>query len=1166
MAEQITKKTRHLQKHDVEANWLKAINFKPMPGEIIVYDKDEQHDFVRTKIGDGETYINDLPFVNNAIIDVTSLPTEHINYEAIYRVIDTVVYDYGDPLYDPKFHYVDALPEEGEGVVDLDTDDLCFYYNGSDGLVYCYVDEALSAAAGADGMEFPIGWYPYDVLGNMMGGIGTMVLNVYSLPNQGMPAFNPDTGDMWLYYNISENEVYCYIDDNLSAMINAMAGTVMPTGWYVAAPLMGLTNTDYRGIFTKEEDIPSEGLSILIKYNLYNYDKDWKQVGGTQVQADWDQWDETQPDYIRNKPIIATPDWNVTSGPGAILNKPFGEVNVGTIMYDGPVECSSIYQGKYITSGIYNYTPPKFLEGIQYNITLNGVTFVGTVKDGKISLSDNYSYFNSNRFELLDYDLNGSYHLRIIVSKSGSYQIDSKYLPEGAKIGQWGGYSAGAEIFNDYEYNKASAYYAHAEGSHTTASGDYAHAEGYYTTASGYCAHTEGYITTASGYCAHAEGFCTHANSTYQHVEGRYNIIDTGNEYAHIVGNGTPTENSNAHTLDWDGNAWYAGSITTKGLKVERDGAAIPVAVIPETTTADNDKTLIVKNGQPTWQIVQEADLGPMVNTGIGNSFIITDQNMIGQTIRIEHAGSYNTNSQIMVGGNSIIPLGKTARTWNSSSSLASQAPYEIALNMPFPMDTYKFSGQVKDIYFPILSPFSITLYNNDELIDEYILDFSDKTASGTWTILTADIEAKGKFNRIVLDYDSSNRTTELTMASMKLTPYALLNGIQELTNRQTTIYTIPTSEILIDQVPFCGIATTDIIFTSKLKQQLPTPALEHEGYVLTGSSQEVYTPQLPSITSYNTNHLYLTSSEFLNRYLHAHTLIPNSHIYIGKHNLCPVNNITINQYTAGLKFPIICPAGTYTFSCDYAITTGEPSDYCLQLIYGISGTTYNVHLVNGTPVTFTIPEPFEKYNLYAGAGMAGAQGKIAEITNLSMVYGNIPLEYVNYKGTVYDNIDKVSALIDELPLTILASEPIYIEIHYNPSLPKPKETDNNKILTIVNGIPQWAESNNDDLEAALDAILKIQEQLIGNQKTLITFTIDGVEYQAEEGMTWREWCESEYCENKFNITAHFDGDYIASIMSETSGYGVSDMSSGMPTFGLANEIIAANSVWYLVD
>jgi hypothetical protein len=32
----------------------------------------------------------------------------------------------------------------------------------------------------------------------------------------------------------------------------------------------------------------------------------------------------------------------------------------------------------------------------------------------------------------------------------------------------------------------------------------------------------------------------------------------------------------------------------------------------------------------------------------------------------------------------------------------------------------------------------------------------------------------------------------------------------------------------------------------------------------------------------------------------------------------------------------------------------------------------------------------------------------------------------------------------------------------------------------------------------------------------LITFTISGTEYQAEEGMTWGEWLESEYNTNNF--------------------------------------------------
>ena len=54
---------RFTQKHDIEENWKKAINFIPKQAEIIVYDIDDTHDYVRKKIGDGVTKVNDLPFV-----------------------------------------------------------------------------------------------------------------------------------------------------------------------------------------------------------------------------------------------------------------------------------------------------------------------------------------------------------------------------------------------------------------------------------------------------------------------------------------------------------------------------------------------------------------------------------------------------------------------------------------------------------------------------------------------------------------------------------------------------------------------------------------------------------------------------------------------------------------------------------------------------------------------------------------------------------------------------------------------------------------------------------------------------------------------------------------------------------------------------------------------
>ena len=64
MAEKIIN-TRIINKHAVESDWLKAVNFTPKQGEFIVYDKDSTYDYERFKIGDGTTPVNDLEFVSS---------------------------------------------------------------------------------------------------------------------------------------------------------------------------------------------------------------------------------------------------------------------------------------------------------------------------------------------------------------------------------------------------------------------------------------------------------------------------------------------------------------------------------------------------------------------------------------------------------------------------------------------------------------------------------------------------------------------------------------------------------------------------------------------------------------------------------------------------------------------------------------------------------------------------------------------------------------------------------------------------------------------------------------------------------------------------------------------------------------------------------------------
>ena len=52
-------KARIQQKHDTSTNWALATNFKPKAGELIIYD-----DLKKMKVGDGETLVNNLPFLS----------------------------------------------------------------------------------------------------------------------------------------------------------------------------------------------------------------------------------------------------------------------------------------------------------------------------------------------------------------------------------------------------------------------------------------------------------------------------------------------------------------------------------------------------------------------------------------------------------------------------------------------------------------------------------------------------------------------------------------------------------------------------------------------------------------------------------------------------------------------------------------------------------------------------------------------------------------------------------------------------------------------------------------------------------------------------------------------------------------------------------------------
>lgn len=135
--------------------------------------------------------------------------------------------------------------------------------------------------------------------------------------------------------------------------------------------------------------------------------------------------------------------------------------------------------------------------------------------------------------------------------------------------------AVGTTSFDSYQHvegcgNRAMMYACHAEGYDNIAGDRYAHAEGRGTIAY-YAAHSEGYVTEAKGYHSHAEGCETKALENSAHSEG-YRTTASGLA-SHAEGQLTQATNNQTHAEGYDTRA--TGSMShAEGQETEAKGAA----------------------------------------------------------------------------------------------------------------------------------------------------------------------------------------------------------------------------------------------------------------------------------------------------------------------------------------------------------------------------------------------------------------------------------------------------------------------------------------------------------------------------------------------------------------------------------------------------------------
>lgn len=304
-----------------------------------------------------------------------------------------------------------------------------------------------------------------------------------------------------------------------------------------------------------------------------------------ELQSDWSVNDETNPAYVKNRTHWADPP------------------QTHTLLVSQDI--SFIYNADYSISGAEFSFSQMLDEGDSFTLVFDNTPYEARIQHmggirvgfGNLSISgdgeDSGEPFvcattTGDSWIMYTKDTSDTTHrIEAYYITQECHKLDRKYLPDDAILptvydedngltlvardGEWNveqpvGMSTGTggEIFNSYN------------GSYANEAGIYAHAEGDSTKALGQASHTAGEGTIASG--------------LGQYVFGTYNIEDDSEseidwaptrgkrKYAHIVGNGINKDRrSNAHTLDWSGNAWFAGNVKVGGTGQD-DAAAKTLA------------------------------------------------------------------------------------------------------------------------------------------------------------------------------------------------------------------------------------------------------------------------------------------------------------------------------------------------------------------------------------------------------------------------------------------------------------------------------------------------------------------------------------------------------------------------------------------------------------
>lgn len=261
--------TRVQHKHDTEANWLKAVNFKPLSGEVVIYAADSTHPFPRVKIGDGSTNVNELPFATGEEAGITFTPS--VSDDGIISWTNNGGLDNPEPVNikgesgvyvgsgDMPDGYNVQIDPDGE-VLDVSFDIKSRLSLGiaSDGLIYIFVDGAPIGTGIPQGQSGDV--FGYVDENNTVVLTGNLADGTYSIKYEMDNGKTVNIGNMVL-----DSNVYYAVTSNLTNCTNNNS-----TKSVVAGSSYSATITANNGYTLKAVTVTMGGQSVAVSGGTIN--------------------------------------------------------------------------------------------------------------------------------------------------------------------------------------------------------------------------------------------------------------------------------------------------------------------------------------------------------------------------------------------------------------------------------------------------------------------------------------------------------------------------------------------------------------------------------------------------------------------------------------------------------------------------------------------------------------------------------------------------------------------------------------------------------------------------------------------------------------------------------------------------------------------------------